>query len=626
MKRLWSLSFFLLLMFPHLVRAESPVVISEIAWAGSSASNADEWFELYNTTGADIDLSDWRMLGAGTSGSELVFPEGSVISASGTFIVSNYDIGHEKTVLGVTPQWVTTSVALSNSALELSLQDAGGNVIDTAGDGSAPLAGMSGDEKHTMERLFPVQDGSLSEAWTSSETEAGTPGAILMIVAEPDEETEGVPESSEGGGVAVDPLKTSIRISELYPAPMNGEEEWVELENISSVGEFLKGWTVEDAGGDATELDGLILPWSKHVIHAPKGHLNNSGDTVFLKDSQGRVVDAVSYGKAVLNGFPHGTAPKRGQSLMREELRNTYLTTTTPTEGGKNIFTDPNPPKVKPAPKPVTPPKPSPTPAPAPTITEASEPKAVQAQKETPVPAPKVTAVETKTSKPVVQKTVATKRTTAKKSRYKGRSYVAKIAVPPGVYSKARMRVMTGGVLQELRLTKSPTGSFRVGEEVGFIAQEKKDGDHSYLLANIKTLYKTGKMEEIAFAETKRWPSVTGPYELTGIVEEANGKMIQIRAGEKTGIVESPASYKQSGLTSGDVVSVKGYYEHGEFPRFVMLDSSSLRVLEPVRSVETPEDRKTRLPLPVTVALTAGILGIGLMVYLRTERLKRMHP
>ena len=38
------------------------VIINEIAWGGTVASSTDEWFELYNNTGADINLNGWRLV------------------------------------------------------------------------------------------------------------------------------------------------------------------------------------------------------------------------------------------------------------------------------------------------------------------------------------------------------------------------------------------------------------------------------------------------------------------------------------------------------------------------------------------------------------------------------------
>ena len=37
------------------------IVISEVAWMGTTNSTADEWIELLNTTATDIDLSGWTL-------------------------------------------------------------------------------------------------------------------------------------------------------------------------------------------------------------------------------------------------------------------------------------------------------------------------------------------------------------------------------------------------------------------------------------------------------------------------------------------------------------------------------------------------------------------------------------
>ncbi|NCP04703.1 MAG: lamin tail domain-containing protein, partial [Deltaproteobacteria bacterium] len=37
------------------------VVITEVAWMGTSASSSDEWIELYNTTNARVNLDGWRL-------------------------------------------------------------------------------------------------------------------------------------------------------------------------------------------------------------------------------------------------------------------------------------------------------------------------------------------------------------------------------------------------------------------------------------------------------------------------------------------------------------------------------------------------------------------------------------
>jgi len=135
-------------MLPFSVRASGPAFISEVAWAGSSASLADEWLELCGPAGTD--LSGWSVEGA--SAEPLAFPDGSAIPASGAFLIANYARDDARSTLDAAPDLVTTAVSLSNSALAVVLRDAAGNAVDSAGDGSAPAAGTSGAAKSSMER------------------------------------------------------------------------------------------------------------------------------------------------------------------------------------------------------------------------------------------------------------------------------------------------------------------------------------------------------------------------------------------------------------------------------------------------------------------------------------------
>jgi hypothetical protein len=50
-----------LMAMPGLASAQSPgpVVISEIAWMGTSTSANDEWIELYNNSASPVSLSGW---------------------------------------------------------------------------------------------------------------------------------------------------------------------------------------------------------------------------------------------------------------------------------------------------------------------------------------------------------------------------------------------------------------------------------------------------------------------------------------------------------------------------------------------------------------------------------------
>ncbi|HID11085.1 MAG TPA: lamin tail domain-containing protein [Candidatus Latescibacteria bacterium] len=147
------------------------VVISEIMWMGSTASIADEWIELYNTTSTEIDLSGWQLEGAAPKGGTLVIPDGKGIPARGYFLIANYPPSSPKTMLAVEADWVTTQISLPNEKLRLVLKDSEGNVVDVADDGvGAPAAGDR-EGKRSMVRKFPPGDGALPDSWYTA-TEA----------------------------------------------------------------------------------------------------------------------------------------------------------------------------------------------------------------------------------------------------------------------------------------------------------------------------------------------------------------------------------------------------------------------------------------------------------------------
>ena len=85
-------AFFLFLLAPAFdLVAQSPpanpgdVVINEIAWGGSAASSADEWIELYNTTGQLVALTDWSLVSLdGTPAISLT----GVIQPNGFFLLA----------------------------------------------------------------------------------------------------------------------------------------------------------------------------------------------------------------------------------------------------------------------------------------------------------------------------------------------------------------------------------------------------------------------------------------------------------------------------------------------------------------------------------------------------------
>ena len=188
------------------------VVFSELMWMGSEASSADEWIELYNRGSSARDLSGWTITQTGNDGEETVMlqlSEGSIAPGE-AFLIANYNAARSQ--ISVEPDVVATAVALPNSKLQLRLYDgdpgAGGNLVDSADDGSgAPLAGDN-KQKAAMVRVEFGTDGSLEQAWATAteasgwddgSVELGTPGSIPERLMSMSTGGTGESESTETG-------------------------------------------------------------------------------------------------------------------------------------------------------------------------------------------------------------------------------------------------------------------------------------------------------------------------------------------------------------------------------------------------------------------------------------------
>jgi len=140
--------------------AASPVVINEVAWAGTAASPNDEWIELYNRSGEAVDLAGWTLLFG-----EVLIPLGrvegatlevrqTVVPAGGFFLLERSDDG---TLADVAADLLYRGT-LPNAGTVLRLLDASGAEMDTANkgvDGWAAGNGAGAVPYASMERVDP---------------------------------------------------------------------------------------------------------------------------------------------------------------------------------------------------------------------------------------------------------------------------------------------------------------------------------------------------------------------------------------------------------------------------------------------------------------------------------------
>lgn len=303
--------------------ASGTLLIGEVNWTGSSRSTADEWLELWNRTDLPVDLTGFRLTGAaGTK--DILFDGTAVIPPRSAFLVANYPASDTKSGLAIDPQVVTSTLSLPNDKLLIRLFDADGLLVDEAGDGGIPPAGISSSTKASMIRL---QDGGWKTAdesqrldegvadfgtpgicdvcdWTERVTETTTTEVFISATTTLELPTEAPAPAPEV--VQTDPVTTvieirlpDIRLAKIFPSPSLGKE-WVELSiPADAPAGSLDGWSLYDAAGKILTLNAE----SSERIEMPSSRLNNGGDSVELHRPDGSVAERMSYTTTPHNAF-----------------------------------------------------------------------------------------------------------------------------------------------------------------------------------------------------------------------------------------------------------------------------------------------------------------------------------
>ena len=165
---------------PSTVRAETTptIIISEVAWAGSSISIADEWIELTNMTDQTIDVSGWLIDGAAST--TLTLPAASSIAPHSTYLIANYDNANKSSALAAHAQFITAAISLPNDKLGITLSRNDRTLVDSAGNGGNPFAGGSLSTGGTslgryrsMERRGSSLNGTLKDSWSDADMSTG---------------------------------------------------------------------------------------------------------------------------------------------------------------------------------------------------------------------------------------------------------------------------------------------------------------------------------------------------------------------------------------------------------------------------------------------------------------------
>ncbi len=366
---------------------EKSLVINEVYYDTIGIDSKEEFVEIYNQTGEVVDLNNWRLEDNSNSG-RYVFEDIS-IPGEGFLILARDRAGFQE-LFNFDPDLANLKINLNNSGDYLELYNPDNNLVDkiswelkeddpSAKTGESIERSPAGSDNITISvqptpglgLISPpkIKDIKVSQEVAEIDYYAPNSAEFDRLEVYLDDGSGFKLEKSylsQPNRIIIDNLELAsnyivkinlvliyqskeygfesqpkqfktdfdysdqVVISELYPNPEEGEEEFIELYNSSSRTVSLDGWSLED-NAKSYYLDGhKIAPGEYYLLTKSQTgiSLNNSGDKLSLIYPDGSISDQTEY-----------QLIDRGISWSRN-AKNSFSKTSKPTPGTENIYSN----------------------------------------------------------------------------------------------------------------------------------------------------------------------------------------------------------------------------------------------------------------------------------------------
>jgi beta-lactamase superfamily II metal-dependent hydrolase len=340
----------------------SGVIFSEIYYDTVGTDADEEWIELYNNTGATVDIGGWTITDNNGTGATFTIPAGNTIAAGTYFTIAHNSAGFNA-LYGYDADIYGSIPFLNNDGDALLLKDGTGGLVDTVAweggassgipDGWGSSTDPSAPTGSTIERTDPGVDTDTYADWSTAANNGDPQTQATSTPPTPD-----------------------VVFSEIYydTVGTDADEEWIELYNNTDAAVDIGGWVITDNNGTGASYTipagttiaagtYLTIAHNSTGFYALYGYdadvygsipfLNNDGDTLIMTDDSAAVVDTVAWEGGASSGIPDGwgstSAPSAatGYTIVRTDPAvdtDTYADwTTAPNNGNPQTQSGGNP-------------------------------------------------------------------------------------------------------------------------------------------------------------------------------------------------------------------------------------------------------------------------------------------
>jgi len=304
------------------MQAATGVVISEFRFRGSGGG-ADEFIELFNTTGGTVNLNGLKIRGSNNAGSvsdRYVFTADVLLAPGQHYLIANSSYNDS-----VAPDVTYGTGITDDGGVALTFSD--NTIIDAVGlsAGSAffegtPLASLTTSTDQGYERRLGGVSGNCEDINDNS--------ADFTLITTSAPQNSSSPLTFCTGINTFTPTNTSAGTDTPTPSPTNNvplsviinevawggtiaasTDEWFELYNPGAAAINLNGWSLtSEDGNPSIPLSGTILPGDYFVVARyaavfndvtvdltySTGTFDNGGEVLYLLDSGGAQIDTAN--------------------------------------------------------------------------------------------------------------------------------------------------------------------------------------------------------------------------------------------------------------------------------------------------------------------------------------------